>query len=158
MASVGNAGVEGTSGPSAWWLQIVPVVVGLGGFGAYATFRAFEGAYFQWGPYLSPFYSPLIDVHHHYWPFSPALLILVGPLSFRLTCYYYRKAYYCAFFLDPPACSVAENPSRRYGGETCWPLLNGEMGKVHTCFIAIYRKPCKIWLAFFAPKKTCIRR
>ncbi len=123
MASVGNARVEGTSGPGTWWLQILPVVVGLGGFGAYATFRAFEGAYFQWGPYLSPFYSPLIDVHHHYWPFSPALLILGGPLSFRVTCYYYRKAYYRAFFLDPRACAVPENPRRHYGGETRFPFI-----------------------------------
>ena len=134
MASVGNAGVEGTSGPSAWWLQIVPVVVGLGGFGAYATFRAFEGAYFQWGPYLSPFYSPLIDVHHHYWPFSPALLILGGPLSFRLTCYYYRKAYYRAFFLDPPACAVSEGSRHRYRGETAFPFV---LQNLHRYFLYV---------------------
>ena len=39
---------------------------------------------------------------------SPALLILVIPLGFRLTCYYYRKAYYRSFWLSPPACAVAE--------------------------------------------------
>jgi len=48
---------------------------------------------------------------HHWWPFSPALLILAGPLGFRATCYYYRKAYYRAFFLDPPACAVGEPTS-----------------------------------------------
>src|SRR6266478_621742 len=88
-----------------WWIEILPVVLVLGGFGVYATLRAFEGKYYEWGPYLSPFYSPLIDPLHHWWPFSPALLILVGPLGFRATCYYYRKAYYRAFFLDPPECS-----------------------------------------------------
>ena len=31
-----------------------------------------------------------------------------APLGFRATCYYYRKAYYRAFFLDPPACAVGE--------------------------------------------------
>ena len=48
---------------------------------------------------------------------SPALLILWMPGGFRLTCYYYRKAYYRAFFLDPPACAVGE-PRNQYAGET----------------------------------------
>jgi hypothetical protein len=33
-----------------------------------------------------------------------------------VTCYYYRKAYYRAYFLRPPACAVrARNPGRYYG-------------------------------------------
>ena len=39
---------------------------------------------------------------------SPAFLILWMPGGFRLTCYYYRKAYYRAFFLDPVGCAVGE--------------------------------------------------
>jgi hypothetical protein len=35
-----------------------------------------------------------------------------------LTCYYYRKAYYRAFFLDPPACAVGEARGHGYRGET----------------------------------------
>jgi hypothetical protein len=97
--------------------------VGLSAFGLYATLRAFEGAYYQWGPYLSPFYSPLIDPQHRWWPFSPALLILGGPLGFRITCYYYRKAYYRAFFLDPASCGVPEPGKRNYCGETRFPFL-----------------------------------
>src|SRR5256885_6613197 len=81
----------------AWWADTIPVVLVLGAFGIYATLRAFEGKFYEWGPYLSPFYSPLIDEHHHWWKLSPALLILGGPLGFRATCYYYRKAYYRAF-------------------------------------------------------------
>jgi hypothetical protein len=111
-----------TQRSDAWWLELVPVVVVLGLFGIYATARAFEGAHYAWGPYLSPFYSPLIDPEHHWWPFSPALLILAGPLGFRVTCYYYRKAYYRAFFLDPPACSVEER-GRGYRGETAFPFV-----------------------------------
>ncbi|HYL93027.1 MAG TPA: succinate dehydrogenase [Alphaproteobacteria bacterium] len=107
----------------AWWLELLPTIVGLGGFGIYATLRAFEGAYFWTAPYLSPFYSPLIDPHHHVWPFSPALLILAGPLGFRVTCYYYRKAYYRAFFLDPPSCAVGEPAGRTYRGETKFPFI-----------------------------------
>jgi hypothetical protein len=115
----------------AWWLEIIPVVIVLGGFGIYATWRAFEGRYYEWGPYLSPFYSPLIDAHHHWWPLSPALLILAGPLGFRVTCYYYRKAYYRAFFLDPPGCAVSES-KHSYRGETSFPFI---LQNVHRYFL-----------------------
>jgi hypothetical protein len=115
-----------------WWLEILPVIVVLGGFGLYATLRAFEGTFYRWGPYLSPFYSPLIDAGHRWWPFSPALLILAGPLGFRATCYYYRKAYYRAFFLDPPACAVGEKSSRKYKGETAFPFI---LQNVHRYFL-----------------------
>ncbi len=57
----------------AWWIEILPIIIVMGGFSIYATLRAFEGKYYEWGPYLSPFYSPLIDPLHHWWPFSPAL-------------------------------------------------------------------------------------
>ena len=121
----------GTERRDAWWLEILPVVIVLGGFGIYATWRAFEGRFYEWGPYLSPFYSPLIDPHHHWWPLSPALLILAGPLGFRVTCYYYRKAYYRAFFLDPPGCAVSEG-RRSYRGETSFPFI---LQNVHRYFL-----------------------
>jgi|SRR5437867_10715303 len=117
----------------AWWAELLPVVVLLGLFAIYATARAFEGRYFEWGPYISPFYSPLIDRGHRWWPFSPALLILAGPLGFRATCYYYRKAYYRAFFLDPPACAVGEARSG-YRGETAFPLV---LQNVHRFFLYV---------------------
>ncbi|HEX8837434.1 MAG TPA: hypothetical protein VF748_10895 [Candidatus Acidoferrum sp.] len=123
-----------------WWVEIIPVVVLLGGFGLYATLRAFEGRFYEWGPYLSPFYSPLIDPAHHWWPFSPALLILAGPLGFRVTCYYYRKAYYRAFFLDPPACTVSES-RKSYRGETAFPFI---LQNVHRYFFYL----AVIFLAF----------
>jgi hypothetical protein len=131
----------GTLRRDAWWIEILPVVVVLGGFGLYATLRAFEGAYYEWGPYLSPFYSPTIDPQHHWWPFSPALLILAGPLGFRTTCYYYRKAYYRAFFLDPPACAVSERGGRNYRGETAFPFI---LQNVHRYFLYV----AVIFLAF----------
>ncbi|HZR28292.1 MAG TPA: succinate dehydrogenase [Terriglobales bacterium] len=114
--------LEKTQRRDAWWVELVPVWILLGGFGVYATWRAFEGDYYSWGPYLSPFYSPLIDAQHHWWHWSPAILILGGPLSFRATCYYYRKAYYRAFFFDPPACAVGEKPGN-YRGETRFPFI-----------------------------------
>ena len=52
-------------------------------------------------------------------PASPALLILPIPVSFRFTCYYYRKAYYRAFAGSPPGCAVGPLGSgRKYQGET----------------------------------------
>jgi hypothetical protein len=50
------------------------------------------------------------------------LIILIFPLGFRFTCYYYRKAYYRAFWLSPPACAVAE-PHGGYSGESRFPLI-----------------------------------
>jgi hypothetical protein len=106
----------------AWWVGPSVTVLVLSAFVAYATWRTFEGTAYEWGAYLSPFYSPLFDVA---WAkgwglgfVTPAMLILPGPLSFRLTCYYYRKAYYRAFAWDPPACAVGERGSHRYNGET----------------------------------------
>ena len=121
-SSLVPGGFGSTLRRDAWWVEGIPVIILLGGFGLYATFRAFEGRFYEWGPYLSPFYSPLIDPHHHWWPFSPALLILAIPLGFRVTCYYYRKAYYRAFFFDPPACAVGE-ARHKYSGETRFPLV-----------------------------------
>lgn len=99
----------------AWWIEPVLTAAVLGGFGVYATWAAWVGAHYEWGPYLSPFYSPLL--RPSWWPLSPAFLILGAPLGFRATCYYYRKAYYRAFFLDPVGCAVGE-PHRDYRGET----------------------------------------
>jgi len=145
MAESGTRAAEAresgrTERRDAWWAEAIPVVLLLGGFGIYATLRAFEGRYYEWGPYLSPFYSPLIDEHHHWWPLSPALLILAGPLGFRATCYYYRKAYYRAFFLDPQACAVSEG-RRSYSGETKFPFI---LQNAHRYFLYL----AVIFLAF----------
>jgi hypothetical protein len=51
-----------------------------------------------------------------------AFLSLPFLLGFRLTCYYYRKAYYRSFWLSPPACGVRE-PHGTYSGETRFPLI-----------------------------------
>ncbi|HKV25058.1 MAG TPA: hypothetical protein VJN93_10755 [Candidatus Acidoferrum sp.] len=136
-----QARLGGTLRRDAWWVEIIPVIILLSVFGIYATWRAFEGRLYEWGPYLSPFYSPLIDPEHHWWPFSPALLILGGPLGFRATCYYYRKAYYRAFFLDPPACAVGESSKRKYKGETAFPFI---LQNVHRYFFYL----AVVFLAF----------
>ena len=100
----------------AWWLPPLSVALGLGLAGAYATWAIFQGDNFFAHPYLSPFYSPCITsacdpeiqlLGIGWWPFSPAILMMGVILGFRGTCYYYRKAYYRAYFMDPPACAVA---------------------------------------------------
>jgi hypothetical protein len=47
-----------------------------------------------------------------------------------MTCYYYRKAYYRAFWFSPPACAVAE-PHSAYSGETRLPLI---LNNIHRYF------------------------
>ncbi|HYG95327.1 MAG TPA: hypothetical protein VD859_17250 [Nocardioides sp.] len=115
-----------------WWLPPLATFVVFGAFVVYATVRAFMGSDYYASPYLSPFYSPCLGdcvegasdfgQPFQWWPLSAALIILVFPLGFRMTCYYYRKAYYRAFWLSPPACAVAE-PHGKYTGETRFPLL-----------------------------------
>jgi len=135
-----------TSRPDAWWLQPLVVFAGLGAFVVYATWAAFQGTHYHWGPYLSPFYSPeLFGESHHAWfgpkpswwaswlPWSPAFLILWAPGGFRVTCYYYRGAYYKAFWADPPSCAVGE-PRGSYRGERSFPLI---LQNIHRYFLFI---------------------
>jgi len=115
-----------------WWLYPLATFVVFTAFVIYATIRAFQGAHYYAAPYLSPFYSPCLGdcvegssdfgQPFGWWPLSAALIILIFPLGFRMSCYYYRKAYYRAFWLSPPACAVAE-PHKSYSGETRLPLM-----------------------------------
>ncbi len=133
-----------TSRKDAWWLQQLLTFLVLTLFIVYATWAAFQNAHYHWGPYLSPFYSPEIwGSSPHAWfgpkpgwiptwlPFSPALLILPFPAGFRFTCYYYRGAYYKAFWADPPGCAVSE-PRKGFTGEHGWPLL---IQNIHRYFL-----------------------
>ncbi len=125
----------------AWWVPPIGVFVVLSSFLAYATWAAFQNANYAFGPYLSPFYSPLFfgDSPHAWFgaaprwlpAISPALLILPFPAGFRFTCYYYRGAYYKAFWADPPSCSVGE-PRNSYLGERSLPLI---LQNVHRYFL-----------------------
>ncbi|WP_322750254.1 MULTISPECIES: hypothetical protein [unclassified Frankia] len=125
-----------------WWVAPTITVAVLTGFVVYGTWAAFRNGNYYAHPYLSPFYSPCLtdscptdalgsgllgDVP---W-ISPAILILIFPLGFRLTCYYYRKAYYRSFWWAPPACAVPD-ARRRYSGETRFPLL---LQNVHRYFL-----------------------
>jgi hypothetical protein len=133
-----------TSRRDFWWAQPLAVFLGLSTFIVYSTWAAFQGNHYEFGPYLSPFYSPLLfgDSHHAWFgpkpgwwpgalPFSAALFILWAPGGFRFTCYYYRGAYYKAFWQDPPGCTVGE-PRKSYWGERSFPLI---MQNIHRYFL-----------------------
>ncbi len=127
-----------------WWLPPLLTFAGLFSFIVYVTWAAFQNSHYTYGPYLSPLYAPeLFGTSPHAWfgpppgwwpaviPFSPALLILPFPAGFRFTCYYYRGAYYKAFWGDPPACAVGE-PRKSYLGERHFPLV---IQNVHRYFL-----------------------
>jgi hypothetical protein len=101
-----------------------------------------QGDHYRFGPYLSPFYSPELfgDVDRAWFGGRPAwipawvtaaMLILWAPGGFRLTCYYYRGAYYKAFWADPPSCTVGE-PRKTYIGERSFPLI---LQNIHRYFL-----------------------
>jgi hypothetical protein len=132
----------------AWWTQPLFVFLGLSTFIVYSTWAAFQGTHYwvnqNGADYLSPFYSPeffgsspnaIFGAKPGWWPswllFSPALLVLWAPAGFRLTCYYYRGAYYKAFWADPLACTVGE-PRKGYPGENSFPLI---MQNIHRYFL-----------------------
>lgn len=126
-----------------WWVQPLLVFLGLAAFIVYSTWAAFQGEHYRFGPYLSPFYSPELFGSEQaffgpkpawipaWMPWSPAFLILWAPAGFRLTCYYYRGAYYKAFWADPPNCAVGE-PRSNYWGERSFPLI---LQNVHRYFL-----------------------
>jgi hypothetical protein len=137
----------------AWWVQPLLVLLVFGGFLAYAHIRLFENGHYHYSGegrngranYLSPFYSPLMfdspgTVSGHAWLHerpnlpswvSAAMFILIFPAGFRFTCYYYRGAYYKAFWGDPPACAVGE-PRKTYWGERTFPLI---LQNIHRYFL-----------------------
>ncbi|MGH3153123.1 MAG: hypothetical protein ACRDOB_20680, partial [Streptosporangiaceae bacterium] len=93
-----------------WWAYPLTTFTVLAAFVAYATYAAIANRDYYAAPYISPFYSPCLSFHcgtvpgsagaphlgwfGTWWIVTPAVIILIFPLGFRLTCYYYRKAYY----------------------------------------------------------------
>lgn len=137
-----RSGFGRTQRADRWWIQPLAVFLGLSAFIVYATWAAFQGQHFRFGPYLSPFYSPeLFGAAKEGWFGSKpvwlpawvtaAMLILWAPGGFRVTCYYYRGAYYKAFWADPPSCTVGE-PRQKYLGERSFPLI---LQNVHRYFL-----------------------
>jgi hypothetical protein len=135
-----------TKRKDGWWISPLLTFLGLSTFIVYSTWAAFQNAHYWHDGYLSPFYSPeifgnsphsIFGAPPTWWPaaipFSPAFLILWAPGGFRFTCYYYRGAYYKAFWGDPPACAVGELRNT-YLGENSLPLI---FQNIHRYFLYI---------------------
>ena len=128
---------EGTLRTDAWYRAPILTVVLLSAWVLYAVVRTMtQRAYFvEEYHYLSPFSSPCVSAScvpaardFGTWfgdlpPLVPlAIVSLPFLLGFRLTCYYYRRAYYRAYWRSPPACSVPDGRAG-YTGETRFPLI-----------------------------------
>ncbi len=119
-----------------WWFAPLLTVTLLVLWVAYATVRVFMQKWYFVSDYhyLTPFYSPCLSKgcvpdsaefgtflpDHWFIPFAAITLPFLG--LFRLTCYYYRRAYYRSFWLSPPACAVPD-AHKTYSGETRFPLI-----------------------------------
>jgi hypothetical protein len=128
---------EPTLRKDQWWRKPIITAVLLAIWVLYATVRVFTGHWYfvpQYH-YLTPFYSPCVSGECvpgsstlGTWipavpPIIPyAFVTLPFILGFRLSCYYYRGAYYRAFWQAPTACAVRE-PHARYTGESRFPLI-----------------------------------
>jgi hypothetical protein len=149
------SGLAQTHRKDPWWIGPAATAGGLGLWGIYYFVAAFMGKYYAAGPYISPFYITYTHpatptdmspgyAWFGYWPdnwplfLPPALLLGALPGMFRMTCYYYRKAYYRAFFGMPPGCAVGPVP-HDYGGETF--LLVFQNLHRYTLYIAIALLP-----------------
>lgn len=127
-----------------WWLEPALTGIFLTVFLGYLTVTAFLDSWeFEIGPYLSPVFEPKLHGEFNAPWFSPALLVLWGPVGFRATCYYYRRAYYRSYFLKPPACAVGDF-GRKYGGETGFPLLLQNLHRFFT-YVALVFVPL-LWI------------
>jgi hypothetical protein len=143
LVQITRRGFGETTRRDLWWLPSVATFLGFSAFIVYSTWAAFQGEHYRFGPYLSPFYSPELLGSATAWfgpkpgwiptwiPFTAALLILWAPGGFRFTCYYYRGAYYKAFWADPPGCAVGE-PRHSYRGERKFPLI---LQNIHRYFL-----------------------
>jgi hypothetical protein len=94
-----------------WWFPPLVTFVGLAAWVIYATVRVFMHKWYfvEQYHYLTPFYSPCLTDRcvpgsaefgtplPSFWLIPEAAFTLPFLLLFRLTCYYYRKAYYRAF-------------------------------------------------------------
>ncbi len=118
-----------TSRADDWWSSALGVGFWLAVLVVYSAFsamlwRPLFGVAYEVDGYASPFFFPLVRDVGLPLGVSPAILTLWIPVGFRVTCYYFRRAYYRAYLADPPACAVGEPTiHRRYRLETAFPFI-----------------------------------
>ena len=153
----------------AWWTAPIATAAGLALLFGYLTVRAFNPVHVWHDPYISPTVAPplftptsgypgAVPVEHAWlgafpawWPLflpqSPAFFFPALAIAFRITCYYYRGAYYRAFALTPPSCAV-RGFTRRYRGETA--LLLFQNLHRYTLYGALFLIVCLWWESLVA--------
>ena len=133
-----------------WWLSPLRVDLGFAAFVIYATVRAFQQDNFFVAEVPLPD-AVLLAVRQQgvrrgqrLLAADPASIVSWLPyaalslpflLLFRLTCYYYRGAYYRSVWQSPTACAVAE-PHANYTGETRLPADHPE----HPPLLLLHRR------------------
>jgi hypothetical protein len=144
QVEVRRSGFASSGRADRWWVAPALTAAGLALFFGYLTFRAFNATYVWYDPYISPTVAPpvftpasgypgAVPVDHAWfgafpawWPAflpqSPAFFLPAMAIAFRITCYYYRGAYYKAFAMTPPSCAVS-GLRHRYRGETALLLF-----------------------------------
>jgi hypothetical protein len=166
-----RTGFAATQRADHWWVVPLATAVGLVFFFGYLTFRAFHPIYVWFDPYISPTVAPpvftpafgypgSVPVDHawlgafpSWWPSflpqSPSFFIPAAAIAFRFTCYYYRGAYYKAWFATPPSCAV-RGISKNYRGERT--ILIVQNLHRYTLYAALFLLACLWWegiAAFF---------
>jgi hypothetical protein len=119
-----------TERQDAWWIEPTLIVIAIVLFMAYGMYTSFQPLdHYLFGPYVSPFRSPILhffDIPAGLHPLLAQLIILIPlviPFGFRATCYYFRKAYYRSMIFSPPACAVGKAGAESYQGEKSFPLI-----------------------------------
>jgi hypothetical protein len=138
-------GLGSTRRIDRWSVKPMAIALGLTAFIIYALISSVLlipefGVEVDAYGYRSPFFSIMLGQGILPGWFSPAILVLWIQVFFRATCYYFRGAYYKAFFADPPACAVGEPTiHRRYGMENRVPfiLMNGHRFFLYLAFIPL---------------------
>ncbi|HJP40416.1 MAG TPA: succinate dehydrogenase [Dehalococcoidia bacterium] len=106
----------------AWWVEPALTALGLAVLFGWLTLSIFIDQWeFEVGAYISPVFEPKLFEAKDNIFISPALIVLLGPVPFRASCYYYRRSYYRSFFMSPPACAVGDI-GKSYKGESVIPF------------------------------------
>ncbi len=139
IAAPHRRGFRSTLRTDRWWFEPALVAASIGTFFGWLTISIFlDNWAYEIGPYLSPVYEPKFGfLESKSWFISPAFVVLLGPVPFRATCYYYRRAYYRSYFLSPPACAVGD-VAASYKGESRLPFIIQNLHRMFMYVAALF--------------------
>jgi hypothetical protein len=141
VAAPHRRGFLSTLRTDAWWFEPVLVFVSLSIFFGWLTISIFMDTvgHFEIGPYITPVFEPKFFGAKDNWLISPGMIVLLGPVPFRATCYYYRRAYYRSYLMSPPACAVGD-VGKTYKGESIFPFILQNLHRF-TMYVALIFVP-----------------